>query len=42
MKALEDQVTIGQVWDAVDGKGNVKLENTRGDILDLFRQIENS
>ncbi len=42
MKVLEDQVTIDQVWDAVDEKGNVKPENTRGDILDLFRQIEHS
>ena len=42
MKTLEAQVTIGQVWGAVDGKGNVKQENTRGDILELFRQIENS
>ncbi len=40
MKPLEDQVTIGKIWEAVDKEGNVKPEYTRGDILDIFRQLE--
>ena len=37
MKVLEDPVTIGKIWDAVDEEGNVKPENTRGNILEVFR-----
>jgi NAD(P)H-dependent FMN reductase len=42
MKALDDQVTIGQIWEAVDDEGNVKPETMRGDILNLFKQLEDA
>jgi NAD(P)H-dependent FMN reductase len=41
MSVLEDPVTIGEIWDALDDDGNVKPEKTRGDLTDLFRQLEN-
>lgn len=40
MKPLDDQVTIGQIWEAVDADGKVKEENIRGDIQSLFAQLE--
>jgi NAD(P)H-dependent FMN reductase len=40
MKALEYQVTIGPIWEAIDGEGNVKPENTRGNIQELFQKLE--
>jgi NAD(P)H-dependent FMN reductase len=42
MKVLEDQVTISHIWEALDDDGNVKLKNTRGDIQELFRKLENA
>ncbi len=42
MKALEDQVTIGKIWEALDEEGNVKPENIRGDLLGLFQQLEDA
>lgn len=40
MKALDEQVTISQIWEALDEDGNVKPENTRGDLRTLFRKLE--
>jgi hypothetical protein len=40
MKPLQDQVGIGKVWEAIDEQGNVKKDNLRGDILDIFSQLE--
>lgn len=42
LKALEDQVTISKIWEALDEEGNVKADNISGDILGLFQQLENS
>lgn len=42
MKALDYQVSIGQIWEALDEDGNVRPENTRGDIKELFRKLENT
>ena len=42
MKPLDYQVTIGQVWDALDEDGNVKPEHIRGDIHELFRKLEDA
>lgn len=41
MTPLEDQVGIGKIWEAVDAQGNVKEQYIRGDILDIFSQLEN-
>jgi NAD(P)H-dependent FMN reductase len=40
MTVLEEQVTISRIWEALDEDGNVKPENTRGDIHELFRKLE--
>lgn len=41
MKPLEEQVGVGKIWEALDENGNVKQENIRGNIQDLFTQLEN-
>jgi NAD(P)H-dependent FMN reductase len=40
MNALSYQVTIGRIWEALDDAGNVKQENVRGDLQQLFKTIE--
>ena len=42
MQVLDDVVTIGKVWDAVDEDGNVKPAHTRGDILGLFAKLDDA
>ncbi len=40
MNVLDDTVTIGKVWEAIDEDGNVKPEYMRGQITELFRALE--
>ena len=40
MNVLDDTVTIGKVWEAIDEDGNVKPEHMRGDVSELFRALE--
>jgi hypothetical protein len=40
MKGLEQTVTVGKVWEAIDEDGNVKPEHMRGDVIELFRGLE--
>ena len=39
MKVLDYQVTIEQIWEAIDEKGEVKPKHLRGNIQELFEQL---
>jgi len=41
MKVVDQKVTISEIWDAIDENGNVKPEKRQGDILTIFKQLEN-
>ncbi len=40
MKPIEEQIGIGHIWESIDENGNVKSEYIRGDIHNLFKQLE--
>jgi NAD(P)H-dependent FMN reductase len=40
MKVLDQTVTVGKVWEAIDEHGDVKPENMRGDVIEIFRGLE--
>jgi NAD(P)H-dependent FMN reductase len=40
MNVLEETVTVGKVWEAIDEDGNVKPEHMRGNVIELFRGLE--
>ncbi len=40
LKPLELQVGVGKIWEAVDEHGDVKDDHVRGDIMQLFSDLE--
>lgn len=40
LRALEYQVSIAKIWEALDDDGNVKPESIKGNVHELFRKLE--
>jgi len=40
MKPIKEQVGVGEIWEAFDEEGNLKVEKVRGDLQVIFNELE--